>query len=109
MAVIFSPIDFLGATKRLAPRSAIAWNVLGIIMVANVVVRSVLTTPGPTYLINTETANQAVTRFPYTFIPGFLAPLAVLLHVLAIRGLRASQSHLIINRQLPEARAALKE
>ncbi len=94
-------VAWLLATKRLAPRGAIAWNLVGIAMVANVVVRSILTTPGPTRLIDTEIANQAVTLFPYTFIPGFLAPLAVLLHVLAIRGLRSTQNHLVTNGQPP--------
>jgi hypothetical protein len=102
-------VAWLQATKRLAPRGAIAWNLIGIAMVANVVVRSILTTPGPTHLIDSEIANQAVTLFPYTFIPGFLAPLAVLLHVLAIRGLRSTQSHVVINRQPPVGVAAFEE
>lgn len=102
-------VAWLLATKRLAPRGAIAWNLIGIAMVANVVVRSILTIPGPTHLIDTEIANRAVAMFPYTFIPGFLAPLAVLLHVLAIRGLRSTNSQLIINRQPPIDLAALEE
>jgi hypothetical protein len=100
---------WLLATKRLAPRGAIAWNLIGIVMVANVVVRSILTTPGPTHLIDTEIANQAVTLFPYTFIPGLLAPLAVVLHVLAIRGLRSTKSQFIINRQPPIGSVASQE
>jgi hypothetical protein len=38
-------------------------------------------------LISTEVPNVAMGFFPYTFIPGFLAPLAVTLHVLAIRAI----------------------
>jgi hypothetical protein len=78
-------------------------------MVANVAVRSILTTPGPTHLIDTEIANRAVSLFPYTFIPGFLAPLAVLLHVLAIRGLRSTKSQSVVNRQPSIPLAPLEE
>jgi hypothetical protein len=38
-------------------------------------------------LISTEVPNVAMGIFPYAFIPGFLAPLAVTLHVLAIRAI----------------------
>jgi hypothetical protein len=94
-------VAWLLSTKRLAPRVAIAWNLLGIAMLANVVVRSVLTTPGPTHLLITDVANRAVTHFPYTFIPGLLAPIAVLLHLLAIRGLRSTQSPLVVVHHPP--------
>jgi hypothetical protein len=38
-------------------------------------------------LMSTEVPNVAMGIFPYTFIPGFFAPLAVTLHVLAIRAI----------------------
>jgi hypothetical protein len=40
-------------------------------------------------LISTEVPNVAMGMFPYAFIPGFFAPLAVTLHVLAIRAIAA--------------------
>lgn len=87
-------VAWLLATKRLAPRWAIAWNIAGILMLANVAVRGVLTTPGPLNVITTEVPNVAVGMFPCTYIPGFMVPLALLLHVLSIRGLPASgKSH----------------
>jgi hypothetical protein len=89
------------STKRLAPRIAIAWNLLGIAMLANVVVRSILTAPGPTHLPTSDILNRAFAHFPYTFIPGLLAPLGVLLHVLAIRGLRFSESPFVHSRKPP--------
>jgi hypothetical protein len=80
-------VAWLLATRRMGSRAALIWNVVGILMLLNVIVRSVLTTPGPTHLITSDFANQAITLFPYTFIPAFLAPLAMLLHLLAIRSL----------------------
>jgi len=69
-------------------RLALAWTVLGLLALANVAVRSALTAPGPLNLIHAEVPNLALGTFPFMFIPGFFAPLAVVLHVLAIRSLR---------------------
>lgn len=102
-------VAWLLLTGRLAPRGAIAWSVIGIAMLVNVVVLSILTTPGPTHFITSDVANQAVTLFPYTFIPGLLAPLAVLLHVLAIRNLRSNQPSHVSYRQAPPSLVAAKE
>ena len=66
-------------------RLAFVWNVLGLLALANVVVRAVATTPGPLNLIHAEVPNLMFGTFPFMFIPGFFVPLAVVLHVLAIR------------------------
>jgi heme/copper-type cytochrome/quinol oxidase subunit 4 len=80
-------IAWIATTGRLGLRLAMGWNVLGLLSLANVAASSVLT--GPLKLISTEVPNVAMGLFPYTFIPGFLAPLAVTLHVLAIRPIAA--------------------
>jgi hypothetical protein len=85
-------VAWLVSTRRIGRRVAIGWNVVGILMLLNVIVRSVLTTPGPTHLITSDLANRAITQFPYTFIPAFLAPLAMLLHVLSLRALARDES-----------------
>lgn len=77
---------------RLTARWAIAWNIAGLLMLANVIARSAVTAPGPFLMIQAEVPNLVVGTFPYTFIPGFLAPLAIALHVLAIRGLRSRRT-----------------
>jgi hypothetical protein len=78
---------WIATTGRFGLRLAMAWNVLGLLSLANVAASSMLT--GPLKLISTEVPNVAMGFFPYTFIPGFLAPLAVTLHVLAIRAIAA--------------------
>ena len=80
-------IAWIATRGRLGLRLAMGWNVLGLLSLANVAASSVLT--GPLKLISTEVPNVAMGIFPYTFIPGFLAPLAVTLHVLAIRAIAA--------------------
>lgn len=91
---------FIGLTAPLAAwiptrwpagrRLAQGWNVLGLLALVNIVVRSALTVPGPLNLIHADVPNLAIATFPYTFIAGFFAPLAALLHVLSLRALSAS-------------------
>jgi uncharacterized protein YbjT (DUF2867 family) len=71
----------------LGMRVALAWNVLGLLALTNVVIRAVLTSPGPLNLIHTEVPNRMFATFPFVFIPGFFVPLAVVLHLLSIRAL----------------------
>jgi hypothetical protein len=78
---------WLSTTGRLGMRLALAWNVLGLLALMNVVIRAVLTSPGPLNLIRAEVPNRMFGTFPFLFIPGFFVPLAVVLHLLAIRAL----------------------
>jgi hypothetical protein len=88
---------FIGATAPIAAwlstrgqsgmKVALGWNALSLLALTNVVTRAVLTTPGPLNLIHTEIPNLMMGTFPFLFIPAFFVPLAVALHVLAIRAI----------------------
>jgi len=82
-------VAWLSTRGRLGMRLALAWNVLGLLSLTNVVIRAVLTAPGPFNLIHAEVPNLLMSTFPFLFIPGFFVPLAVVLHVLAIRAMRS--------------------
>ena len=77
---------------RVGIRAALAWNVLGLLALTNVVLRAVLTSPGPFNLIHAEVPNRMFGAFPFMFIPGFFVPLAVTLHILAILAIIASNA-----------------
>ena len=80
-------IAWLATRGRRGMQIAFAWNVLGLLALANVVIRAVLTTPGPLNLIHAEVPNRLLSTFPYLFVPAFFVPLAVVLHVLAMRAI----------------------
>jgi len=80
-------IAWLSTRGRLGLKLALAWNVLGLLALTNVVTRAVLTAPGPFNLVHTEVPNRMFGTFPFQFIPAFFVPLAVALHVLAIRAI----------------------
>lgn len=66
-----------------------AWNLAGLLSLMNVVARGVLTAPGPLNLIHADVPNLATGQFPFSFIPGFMVPLALVLHVLAFQAMRS--------------------
>ena len=80
-------IAWVSVRGRRGIKIALAWNGLGLLTLANVVVRSVLTTPGPLHRLHAEVPNRLLGAFPFLFIPGFCVPLALVLHLLALRAI----------------------
>ena len=70
-------IAWFATRAKVGARMAFIWNVLGLIALANVVTRAVLTAPGPFNFIHAEVPDLMIGTFPYMFIPGFFVPLAV--------------------------------
>jgi len=88
LAGLSAPIvAWLYGSGRRSGRLALAWNMLGLALLLNIITRAVLTAPGPLQLLMTEVPNRAGATFPFSFIPALMAPLALTLHVLAIRAL----------------------
>ena len=69
----------------LGRRIAWGWNLAGLLSLGNVAFRAVLSAPGPLHFIHVEVPDIAILTYPFTFIPGFMAPLALALHILAFR------------------------
>lgn len=80
-------IAFASTRGRFGRAFALLWTIAGLASLANVAVRALLTAPGAFNIIHAEVPNLAIGTFPYTYIPGFFAPLALILHVLALRAL----------------------
>jgi hypothetical protein len=86
LVALSAPIfAWLAARGLVGRRIALGWNVLGLLSLLNVVARSVLTAPGPLNLAHGDVPNLAFTSFPFGLIPGFMAPLALAVHMLAFR------------------------
>lgn len=79
---------WISTRGRGGERLALAWNVVGLLSLANAITLSALTAPGLN-VIHGEVPNAAIGVFPFTYIAGFFAPLAMALHALSIRGWRA--------------------
>jgi hypothetical protein len=65
----------------------IAWNILGLGLLINIVTIAILSMPTPFRVFLNEPANTIVTQFPFVFLPTFLVPLAYILHLMSLRKL----------------------
>lgn len=71
------------------PRWAVvAWNVLGLVLLANVVAVAILSTPVPFRVFMNAPANLLPSTFPYVWLPTFLVQAALFGHLLVVRRLR---------------------
>jgi hypothetical protein len=82
---------WLSTRGRRAQRVAEAWNLLGLLSLLNVVARGVMSAPGPLHVLPTEVPNVAIGSLPYSYIPGLMVPLALILHLLAFRAIRMAK------------------
>jgi hypothetical protein len=86
--ILALPVGYWVATKRSsAKRLAIAFNVIGLVLLLNILVLAVLSMPTPIRYFMNEPANTIVAQFPYILLPGVLVPVAYGLHILSIRQL----------------------
>ncbi len=65
----------------------IAWNLISLGLLINIVTIALLSTPSPIRVFFNEPSNTIVTLFPFVFLPTFLVPLAYGLHFLSLRKL----------------------
>lgn len=63
----------------------ILWNIMGLVLLINIVVISLLSMPTSFRYFMNEPANTIVTEFPISLLPAFLVPLAYMLHILSLR------------------------
>jgi hypothetical protein len=69
---------------------AVVWNVLGLLDILHTLFRAVASAPGPQRLFFDEPANTIPAVFPLVYLPGFVVPLTILLHLLSLQQLRSS-------------------
>ncbi len=71
--------------RRASPALVVGWNVLGLAILANTVVTVLTSTPGPMHRPWPGAPFTALAAWPLVWLPAFLAPLAVLLHVVSLQ------------------------
>jgi hypothetical protein len=81
LAGITAPIiASLAARGKIARGALIAWNLICLAFLVNIVTIAILSTPSPVRVFMEEPANRIVTVFPVSWLPGFLVPLAYMLN-----------------------------
>ena len=64
-----------------------AWNLLGLALLLNVVITAVMAMPHPLQMLHTTPPNVWITYFPFILLPGVLVCSALLGHLLVFRAL----------------------
>jgi hypothetical protein len=86
------PVAYLLASRNGdALRSAIAWNIFGLVDFTIAVGIGLSTAPGPFQVIVPSIPNTGVGLYPTVLIPAFAVPSSILLHVLSLRQLRRTR------------------
>ena len=88
---------FLTRKKAYASKLAIAFNILGILLLLNILVIAVLSMPTSIRYFMNEPSNTLVGQFPFILLPGVLVPIAYAMHIFSLRKLIAKQRKIDIN------------
>ena len=87
---------FLSRKKSYAPQLAVAYNVIGILLLLNILVIAVLSMPTPFRYFQNEPSNTLVAQFPFILLPGILVPIAYTMHIFSLR-------QLLARKKIPES------
>lgn len=88
-----APIILMFAFRGAGPHKSllIAYNVVGILLLANIVSIAVLSLPTPFQRLAFEQPNQAVLFFPYIWLPTIIVPIVLFAHLASLYKLLAGR------------------
>jgi hypothetical protein len=87
MGLTALPVAWWVFKRKGSRKFLLAWNILGIILLMNVVIHGVLSVPLPIQQFAFEQPNVAMLYAPYNLLPGVIVPIVMFSHLAAIRKL----------------------
>lgn len=79
---------YFGYIKNTLGRTVlITWNIVCLLLLANIVVTAVLSAPFPFQRLGFGQPNVALFYFPFVWLPGFVVPAVLLAHLVTLRRL----------------------
>lgn len=88
-------IAWLAHSGRISRSGLVLWNILCLALLVNIVAIAILSTPTPVRVFMNEPANTVVAYFPVSWLPGFLVPLAYVLHFFSLKQLLGQEEKLV--------------
>ncbi len=79
------PMGYLVQRNKISKNGLLAWNIFGIVLLLNIVSIALLSTPYPFSIFKDAPVNTIVFYFPFIWLPGFVAPFALAMHVFSIK------------------------
>lgn len=77
--------------RRYRKFEAVLWNIFGIVLLLNVLVIAIFSMPTPYQAFFTTPDNSFIALFPFIWIPGFIVPFALAMHLFSLRQLFSSR------------------
>jgi hypothetical protein len=86
---ILAPVvAYLCFVKQYCTKILVFWyNILGLVLLFNIVTIAVLSMPTPIRQFMNEPSNTIVGYFPFVFLPNILVPIAFIMHLFSLRQL----------------------
>lgn len=84
ITALFAGFVFFGKNRLLRPESII-WNIFGIFLLINVLFIATISTPSPLQIFKNEPVNTFVGDAPFIWIPGFIVPFALAMHLFSLK------------------------
>jgi hypothetical protein len=87
------PVGYLLAKRKsYAFKLAIVFNIIGMLLLLNILVIAVLSMPTSVRYFMNEPSNTLVAQFPFILLPGVLVPIAYTMHIFSLRKLLITQA-----------------
>ena len=84
---ISAPIIALICFKkdRVQKKTLLIWNIICMLLLINVVVTAILSTPSPLQQLAFDQPNTAILYFPFSLLPTMIVPIVLFAHLVAIK------------------------
>ena len=73
--------------QLIKPRLLLAWNIICLLLLLNIVITAILSVPSPFQKMGFEQPNIAILYFPFSWLPTFIVPVVLFGHLVSIRQL----------------------
>lgn len=71
--------------QSISSKVLLIWNILGLLLLVNVVTHGILSVPSPVQQFAFDQPNVAVLKFPFNWLPSFVVPVMLFSHLVAFR------------------------
>jgi hypothetical protein len=78
------PMAWFLAKKRISRTVLVAWNLVSMAILLNIVIVSLLSSPVPFRIFMNEPANTVILSFPFVWLPTVVVPMAFLGHIASL-------------------------
>lgn len=71
--------------RNFSYKPVVVWNILGILLLLNIIIVAAISTPSPLRVFMNEPANTVIGYYPFIWLPGFVVSMALFLHLASLR------------------------